>query len=142
MKRTHLTLSDGGWPLIVMAMVNMLLVLCIIFTLRYHITPHFGMNVRMASSSFVMGTLNKDDTRVLTITAGDSPCFYFATQAIPNAWDGLEQELKQLNAQSSHQYNIVIVADEAVTIGTLQRAMDLILTQGHNCTIAARPPAN
>lgn len=142
MKRTHLTLSDGGWPIVVMAVVNMLLVLCIIFMLRNHISPYFGMNVKMASSSFVMGSLNRDDTRVLTIAAGDSPRFYFGAKYVAKHWDGLESELKAFAQESHNQITIVIVADESVTVGTLQRTVDLILALGYNCTVAARPPVH
>lgn len=141
MKQNRLTLGDGGWPIIVIATINLMLLLCIIFVLNNHASPHFGMNVRMASSSFVMSNLNRQETQVLTIAAGDTPRFYLGSQAITGSWEGLNTKLEQLREEQPDQTNIVIVADESVTVGNLQRMMDAILSMGFNCTIAARPPS-
>ncbi len=141
MKRNRLTLSDGGWPIIVIASINLLLVLCIIFVLNNHTSPHFGMNVRMAESSFIMSNINRQATQVLTVAAGDTPRFYLGSKQINGTWAALEQELKTLREEQPNQTNIVLVADECVTVGTLQRMMDLMMTLGFNCTIAARPPS-
>ncbi|MFI3243699.1 MAG: biopolymer transporter ExbD [Akkermansia sp.] len=141
MKRDRISLGDGGWPLIVLAAINLMLLLCIIFVLQNHQSPHFGMNVRMASSSFVMGNMNRQETQVLTVAAGDTPRFFLGSKPIAGTWAGLNRELSRLREEQPNQINLIIVADESVTIGTLQRLMDEALILGFNCSIAARPPS-
>ncbi len=141
MKRDRLTLSDGGWPLIVIAVINLMLVLCIIFVLQNHQSPHFGMNVRMAASSFVMGGMNRQEAQVLTVAAGDTPRFFMGSKPIKGSWSALNKELQVLRDEQPDRTNIIIVADESVTIGTLQRLMDEVLSAGFNCSVAARPPS-
>ncbi len=134
-------MGDGGWPLIVLAVINMMLILCIIFVLKNHQSPHFGMKVRMAASSFVMGNMNRHEAQILTIAAGDTPRFFLGSQSITGSWTGLIKELHDLREEYPERINIIIVADECVTMGTIQRIMDEVLSMGFNCSVAARPPS-
>lgn len=142
MKKAHLSLKDGGWPLIVIAGINLMLVLCIIFVLRNHISPHFGVNVRMMSSHYVMGMVDREQSLILTITAGDEPSYYLGNKKVEGGRKELNKTLEALNAEDEARHTIIIVADEAVSVGNLQAVTDIILAHGYTCTLAARPPSS
>ncbi len=139
MRRPKSTLGSNSLPILILSGFSLILALSAIFALRFHITPHYGQQVQMASSHFVMGMFDRSMRHTITITAGEKPHFYQNNKLIHNGWQGLEQYLNTLDCANPSRVNIILVHDEAVSQGTTQRLIDLVLQHGFNCTLAARP---
>lgn len=138
MKR-RTSLSEGGFSIVIIAGINLLLLLCVCFVLQNHLAPRFGFNVHMASSHFVMRQLDRNDSKIITIGAGDYPRFYLGAEELRDGWNGVDRILTEWANTRGDRLTVVIVADAAVATGTTQKLMDKILKKGFSCTIASRP---
>ncbi len=138
MNRQRQGITQSGVLIIVIASINMLLLLCTCMLMHNHLMPYFGVNVQPASSQFIMGILDRSNTHYISITAGEEPRFFLRSKEIKGGWIGVEKALNALDGDTPGRINIIINADEAVALGTTQRLIDLILTHGFTCAIAAQ----
>ncbi len=139
MQRVRSTLPDLGFPLVLIAWANMLLLLCICVLLNNHTLPQFGYDIHSAESHFSITTIDRTHTHIITISAGDKPRFFLNMEELPDSWEEIDASLKELSPEEASRTHIVIVQDEAVSAGTTQRLVDLILMNGYRCSLAARP---
>ena len=139
MKRVRSSLGGGGHTILVVAGVNLFLLICMCVLLGNHMLPRYGVNVRPAASHFVMSAYDRSQTHLITVTAG-MPCHYYLEgDIIPNGLDGVEAKLCEWDCASPSRVVIILVADDAVPCGDMQRLADRILLHGFTCMQAARP---
>ncbi len=143
MKRIGSTkLGSGGPVILVVAGINLFLLLCMCVLLGTHVLPRYGVNVRPAASHFVMSAYDRSQTHLITISAGMPPCYYLEGKLIPGGLNGVEEQLNAWDCASPARVVVLLVADDVVPSGDVQRLADRILLHGFTCMIAARPDLN
>ncbi len=142
MKRVRSNLGAGGPSILVVAGVNLFLLLCMCVLLGTHLLPRYGVNVRPASSHFVMSSYDRSQSHLITVTPGMPPCYYLEGKMIPGGLDGVEEQLRAWDCSSPARVVVLIVSDDAVPMGDVQRLADRILLHGFTCVLAARPDTN
>ncbi len=139
MHRVKSTLPDSGFPIIIIAWANILLLLCVCILLNNHLIPQFGFDISQSESHFNISRVDRTQTHVISIAAGDQPRLFLDMQELPHSWDEIREELKKLSDDKPALTHIVIMQDEAVSIGTTQRLVDQILSLGYRCSLSACP---
>ncbi len=143
MKRIRSTkLGSGGPVILVVAGINLFLLLCMCVLLGTHLLPRYGVNVRPAASHFVMSAYDRSQTHLITITSGMPPCYYLEGKRIAGGLNGVEELLDSWKCNSPSRVVVMLVADDAVPAGDVQRLTDRILLRGYTCMMAARPDLN
>ncbi len=139
MRRVRSSLKGNGFHIVVIALLNLFLLLCICVLLHHHRLPRYGANVRPAETHFVMGSYDRSTSHIITVTPGESPRFYIEENGIANGLEGVEAVLKSWDCAVPARVTVVLVCDEAVSAGTLQILADMVLSHGFTCTFAGRP---
>ncbi len=139
MTRNRTQLGSGGFVVLLVAGVSLFLLLCTCVMLSNHLLPRYGMNVRPAATHFLMSSFDRDQTHTLTVTPGSPPCYYLEGRMIPGGLEGVEAKLKSWDCATPSHVCVLLVADEAVPSGDLQKLADCILLHGFTCMIAGRP---
>ncbi len=139
MKRNRSNLGAGGPSILVVAGVNLFLLLCMCVLLGTHLLPRYGVNVRPASSHFVMSSYDRDQTHLITVAPGMPPCYYLEGKMIPGGIEGVEEQLRAWDCPSPARVVVLIVADEVVSSCEVPRLAHLVLRPGFTCMMAARP---
>ncbi len=138
MKRIPVKLGSGGPTILVVAGINLFLLLCMCVLLATHLLPRYGFNVRPAASHFVMSSYDRNQTHLITITSGMPPSYYLEGKMIAGGLNGVEQQLSSWDCVSPARVVVLLVADEAVPSGDVQRLADRVLMHGFTCMVAAR----
>lgn len=142
MKRVRSSLTGTGFAIIAIAGVNLFLLLCLCLILNTHRLPRYGVTVRPSESHFVMGNFDRSRTHIITMTPGDVPRLYVEDRAIPGGISGLEDILRQWDCPTPANVVVVLLCDEAVSSGTVQKVMDQVLLHGFTCAFSGRPALN
>ncbi len=143
MKRIRSTkLGSGGATILVVAGMNLFLLLCMCVLLGTHVLPRYGVNVRPAASNFVMSAYDRSQTHLITITSGMPPCYYLEGKLIPGGINGVEEQLRAWDCPSPARVVVLLVADDVVPTGDVQRLADRIMQHGFTCMLAGRPDLN
>ncbi len=135
-------LGSGGATILAVAGINLFFLLCMCVLLGTHLLPRYGVNVRPAASHFVMSAYDRDQTHLITIAAGMPPSYYLEGNIIPGGLTGVEAQLREWKCASPARVVVLVVADDAVPSGDVQRLTDCILQHGFTCMMAARPDVN
>ncbi len=139
MRHARSSLGSGGFTVLIAAGVCLFLLLCTCVMLSNHLLPRYGMNVRPASTHFLMSSYDRNQTHILTITPGAPPCYYLEGRMIPGGIEGVEKKLQSWDCATPSHVCVLLVADQAVPSGDVQRLTDRILLHGFTCMIAGRP---
>lgn len=139
MRRVRTTLKDGGFPILVAAGVNLLLLLCICVLLSNHLVPRFGYAVQPQESHFVIGSYDRDRTHIVSVAPGDSPRLYDGEDLIRDGYAGFEKRLEKWNSANPARVNVILVLDKAVPSGVVMKLTDMILAHGYSCSYAGVP---
>lgn len=139
MRRIRSRLKDNGASALAVCGISLLLALCCCVLVTFHVGPRYGVRVRPAASHFSMGGYDRSQTHILSVSAGDTPRLYDGAERIPGDMEGLETRLKEWAGEASSRVTVVLVADSAVTAGTLQALTDMVLRHGMNCNLGAVP---
>ena len=140
MRRVRSTLKEGGFPILVVATVNLFLVLCVCVLLSNHLGPHYGYTVQPQESHFVIGSYNRDCTHIVSVAPGDTPRIYVGAELVRGGYEGFEQFLRDWTPEGNpSKVSVVLVLDKAVSSGVSQRLTDMILSHGYTCCYAAVP---
>ncbi len=139
MRRIRSSLGSGGFPILVVAGVCLFVLLCTCVMLSNHLLPRYGLNVRPATSHFLMSAFDRSQTHILTVTPGSPPCYYLEGRMIEGGMKGVEEKLREWDCATPSQVCVLVVADQAVPSGDLQNLADLILLHRFTCMIAGRP---
>lgn len=139
MRRIRSRLNDSGAFALVASGISLVLVLCCCVLLSNHLGPRYGVRVRPESSHFVMGAYDRSQTHIISIAAGDTPRLYIGSARVPGDMAGAEDLLAGWDCEAPSRVTVVLVADHAVTSGTVQKLTDMVLRHGFNCNIGAVP---
>ncbi len=139
MRRVRSTLKNGGSPIVVIAMVNLFLVLCISVLLTNHLTPRYGFTVQPQDSHFVIGSYDRDHMHIVSVAPGDTPRIYVGSELVRGGFAGFEQHLSSWDAPNPSRVSVVLVIDKAVAAGAVQRLTDMVLAHGFTCSYAGVP---
>lgn len=139
MRRVRSSLQGNGFHIVVIALLNLFLLLCVCVLLHHHRLPRYGANVRPAASHFVMGAYDRSNSHIITVTPGEIPRFFSEEKEIMDGLQGVESILKSWDCTNPSRVTVVLVCDEAVSAGTLQTLADMVLSHGFTCSFAGRP---
>lgn len=139
MRRVRSTLNEGGFPILVVAVVNLFLILCVCVLLTNHLGPRFGYTVQPQESRFVIGAYNRDYTHIVSVAPGDSPRIYVGSELVRDGYEGFEKHLQEWKIKNPERVSVVLVLDKAVSSGICHRLTDMILAHGYSCSYAAVP---
>ena len=139
MRRVRSTLKEGGFPILVVAAVNLFLVLCVCVLLSNHLGPHYGYTVQSQESHFVMGSYNRDYAHIVSVAPGDSPRIYVGSELVRGGYEGFEKYLDEWKDSNPSRVSVILVLDKAVSSGVSMRLTDMILSRGYTCSYAAVP---
>ena len=139
MRRIRSNLKGSGFAIIVLAGVNLFVLLCMCVLLTSYRAPRYGINLRPAESHFVLGSYDRSLSHIITITPGEIPRFYVENDEIQGGLDGMEDVLKSWENPNPSHVTVIIVCDEAASVGTVQQLADMILSHGYNCAFFGRP---
>ena len=139
MRRVRSTLNEGGFPILVVAAVNLFLVLCVCVLLSNHLGPHYGYTVQPQESHFVIGSYNRDYSHIVSVAPGDSPRIYVGAELVRGGYEGFEKCLDEWGNGNPSRVSVILVLDKAVSSGVSQRLTDMILARGYMCCHAAVP---
>lgn len=139
MRRVRSTLKEGGFPILVVAAVNLFLVLCICVLLSNHLGPHYGYTVQPQESHFMIGAYNRDFTHIVSVAPGDSPRIYVGGELVRGGYEGFEKYLDEWKGSNPSRVSVILVLDKAVSSGVSMRLTDMILSRGYTCSYAAVP---
>lgn len=139
MRRVRSTLKESGFPILVVAAVNLFLVLCVCVLLSNHLVPRFGYTVQPQESRFVIGSYNRDYTHIVSVAPGDTPRIYVGAELVRGGYDGFAGYLDKWKIANPSRVSVILVMDKAVSAGVAQRLTDMILSRGYSCSYAAVP---
>ena len=139
MRRVRTSLKGNGFHIVVIALLNLFVLLCICVLLHHHRLPRYGANVRSAATHFVMGSYDRSNSHIITVTPGNVPRFFIEEKEVKEGLAGVEKILKSWDCAAPNRVTVVLVCDEAVAVGTMQRLADMVLMHGFTCTYAGCP---
>lgn len=139
MRRIRSTLKEGGFPILVVAAMNLFLVLCVSVLLSNHLGPHYGYVVQPQESHFVIGAYNRDYTHIVSVAPGDNPRIYVGSELVRGGYEGFEECLNEWHNEMPSRVTVILVLDKAVSSGVAQRLTDMILSHGYSCSYAGVP---
>ena len=139
MRRVRSNLKGSGFAIIILAGVNLFVLLCMCVLLTGYRPPRYGINVRPAPSQFAIDAYDRSLSHIITITPGDPPRFYLEDHEIAQGLQGVDAELDAWQCPSPAGVTVIIVCDEAVSIGAAQQLADKVLTHGYTCAFFGRP---
>lgn len=140
MRRVRSNLKGSGFAIIILAGVNLFVLLCMCLLLTSYRAPRHGINVRPAASHFILGAYDRSQSHIITITPGDPPRFYLEDHEIAQGLQGVDAELDAWqNTAAPSSVTIIIVCDEAVSVGAVQQLADKVLSHGYTCAFFGRP---
>ena len=139
MRRVRSNLKGSGFAIIILAGVNLFVLLCMCLLLTSYRAPRHGLNVRPAVSHFVIGAYDRSQSHIITITPGEPPRLYLEDHEIANGMEGVDAELDSWNTATPANVTIIIVCDEAVSVGAVQERADKVLSPGFTCAFFGRP---
>ena len=142
MRRVRTSLKGNGFHIVVIALLNLFILLCICVLLHHHRLPRYGANVRPAESHFVMGSYDRSNSHVITLTPGETARIFVEDKEIKNGWTGVDEVLNSWDCPTPNRVTVVLVCDEAVSVGAMQTLVDKVLMHGFTCTFAGRPALN
>ena len=139
MRRVRSTLKEGGFPILVVAAVNLFLVLCVCVLVSNHLGPHYGHTVQPQESHFVIGAYNRNYSHIVSVAPGDSPRIYVGAELVRGGYEGFEKYLDEWKDSNPSRVSVILVMDKAVSSGVAMRLTDMILARGYSCSYAAVP---
>lgn len=139
MRRVRSTLKQGGFPVLVVAGVNLLLVLCVCVLLSNHLGPRFGFTVQPQESHFRIDSYDRNNTHIVSVAPGDSPRIYVGSNLLRGGYEDFEAQLCSWDCPSPSRVSVILVLDKAVSAGAAQRLADMILSHGFTCSFAGVP---
>lgn len=139
MRRVRSSLKEGGFPILVVAGVNLFLLLCTCVLLSNHLGPRFGFTVQPQESHFRIGSYDRNNTHIVSVAAGDSPRIYVGADLVRGGFEGFEQQLAAWDCPAPSRVSVILVLDKAVPSGVAHRLTDMILSHGFTCSYAGVP---
>ncbi len=140
MRKVRSRLTGGGGSILVLTGANLFILLCVCVLLTNHLVPRYGCRVNPSESHFVMENYDRDQSRIISVAAGDAPRIYDGSMLVEGGIPGFGARLEEWKREAGgNRLHIVLVPDKAVSTGTLQQITDMILSCGFTCSYAAVP---
>lgn len=139
MRRVRSNLKGSGFAMIILAGVNLFVLLCMCLLLTSYRAPRHGLNLRPATTHFVIGAYDRSQSHIITVTPGDPPRIYLEDREIAEGLEGVDEALDAWQTPTPAGVTVVIVCDEAVSVGVAQQLADKVLTHGYTCAFFGRP---
>ena len=139
MRRVRSNLKGSGFAIIILAGVNLFVLLCMCLLLTSYRAPRHGLNVKPASTQFVLGAYDRAHSHIITVTPGEPPRFYLEDREIVGGLQGVDRELDSWKPATAAGVTVIIVCDEAVSVGAVQQLADKVLSHGYTCAFFGRP---
>lgn len=142
MRRVRSTLKGSGFAIIIMAGVNLFVLLCMCVLLTSYRPPRYGINMRPAASHFSIAAYDRSLSHIITITPGETPRFFSEDREVPNGIEGIDAVLDEWACPNPASVTVIIVCDEAVSVGSVQQLADKVMSHGYTCAFFGRPALN
>lgn len=145
MRRVRSTLSSPGYPIVIAAGANLFLLFCFMVWAPVHKLPRYGVNVYSPESHFVMDSYNRDNLHIITICPGETPRVYAEGVLLNGSCDALSAKLDEWAAATTgrkEDTTILIECDPAVSAGTQQKIIDMVLLRQFTCSLVGRAATN
>lgn len=139
MRRVRSNLKGSGFAIIILAGVNLFVLLCMCLLLTSYRSPRHGFSVKPAVSHFVIGAYDRSQSHIITVLPGNPARFYAEDHEIPQGLAGVDAELESWRTPTPAGVSVIIVCDEAVSVGDVQQLVDKVLTHGYTCAFFGRP---
>lgn len=140
MRRIRSQLNHSGASALVVSGCLLLLVMCACVMLTNHMVPNYGVRVRPADSHFAIGEYDRAAAHIVTILPGNEPTIYVESNILPGGMTAFAGQLDAWAAENkAAKVTVILVIDEAVAAGTVQRLTDMVLLRGMECSIAGTP---
>lgn len=142
MRRVRSNLKDAGFAIIISAGVNLFVLLCVCVLLTSYRAPRYGLNICPQASHFLINSYDRTHAHIITVTPGETPRFFLENREVTDGMEGLDAALDEWQQPNPSQVTVIIVCDEAVSVGAVQQLADKILTHGYNCAFFGRPASD
>lgn len=139
MRRIRSNLKGSGFAILILAGVNLFVLLCMCVLLTSYRAPRYGVNLQPAETHFVLGAYDRSLSHIVTITPGEVPRFYVENDEVEGGLEGMESVLESWETPTPSHVTVIIVCDEAVSVGVVQQLADKVLMHGFNCAFFGRP---
>ncbi len=124
--------------------LDLVVLIFVLTILTSRVGMEYGYEIKSASSRYVMNV--SPDAIFLSVTAGEKPEFFIGNRRIDGGMSGVSRELdhlvKDAKDSNSERVTIVLNLDGTVSRYLEQDLVDLVLSKGMNCAIAAGPKYN
>lgn len=137
MRRVRSNLKGSGFAIIILAGVNLFVLLCMCVLLTSYQAPRYGINVRPAASHYIIGSYDRSMSHIITVTPGETPRFFLEDTEV--TLDGIDDTLDSWNSPTPSRVTVIIVCDEAVSVGYIQQLADKVISRGFTCAFFGRP---
>lgn len=139
--KTRSTLPTGAFFLQVVVLLDLVVLVCVLTMMTSRVGMAYGYEVKAPSSHFLMNIVG--DVEFISVTAGDQPAFYVGNRLIEGGLSGVSAELDRIfrahEADGSGRMSIALRLDSAVSRALEQQLVDMVLSKGMTCYIAAEP---
>lgn len=142
MRRIRSNLRGSGFAIIILAGVNLFVLLCMCVLLNSYRPPRYGINVRPAASHFLIGSYDRSSSHIITVTPGETPRFFLEDREVTDGIDGMDAVLDEWAGPRPSGVTVIIVCDEAVSVGCIQQLADKVMSRGYTCAFFGRPAIN
>lgn len=139
MRHIRSTLTHNGASALFVSAALLMVVLVACALLTNHLVPTYGVRVRPANTHFVMGSYDRSYFHIVSVLPGETPSLYAESTPVEGGVDGFPKLLETWKADRPSRVTVILVPDEAVPTGTVNRLADMILSCGYNCSISGTP---
>ncbi len=139
--KTRSTLPSGSLYVQVVVFLDLVVLVCVLTVLTSRVGMSYGYEVKAPSSGFLMNVVG--EIEFISVTAGEAPAFYIGNRLIDGGLDGVGAELDRMarenEAKGGARMSIGLRLDSAVSRALEQQLVDMVLSKGLTCYIAAEP---
>lgn len=139
--KTRSTLPEQPFFVHVAALLDMIVILLIVTMASTKLGATHGIDIQLPRSQYVLA--QAPYTVLLTVTGGDAPTFYLNKQRLANIVH-LESALDKMKSDADLTHNqaqifVVLRLDGSVNHALEQQLINIVLSRGMNCALAADP---
>lgn len=139
--KTRSTLPTGAFFLQVVVLLDLVILVCVLTVMTSRVGMEYGYEVKAPSSQFLMNIVG--DVEFISVTAGDQPSFYVGNRLIEGGLPGVSAELdrqaRSHEVEGSGRMSVALRLDSSVSRALEQQLVDMVLSKGMTCYIAAEP---
>lgn len=138
--KTRSTLPAGAFFIQVVVLLDLVVLVCVLTIMTSRVGMTYGYEVKAPSSRFLMNMAG--DVEFVSVTAGDQPAFYIGNRLIEGGVPGVSAELDRISrkqGESGGRTGVALRLDSSVSRALEQQLVDMVLSKGMTCYIAAEP---